>query len=297
MLSSTALAEEDIDYSSCHSQPDSAQILDSAFSYVNSRFCQPAIWFDNFFVDERIDEDANAGSIVRWRNDFSYVEGEGYQYRTRLKARFYLPKVTKRFQLVIESEDEDDLLNLFPHNGEDAENIFALKYDWLNNERTSFNFKLTAHPGAEARFRYTYPVSEDVVVRATQKVYQKKRLTGESTELDLDYSFNPEFLLRWTSFAVYEDDVKGWDLGTGFTLYQHVSDKQALNYRLSTTGTNRPFHYITNTHTSITHRQNIFRPWFFYEITPEYNWSREADTAREGEFKTTLRLEILFHNI
>jgi len=291
------LAEDDVDYSSCHSQPDSAQILDTAFNYVNSRVCQPAIWFDNFFVDERIDEDANAGSVIRWRNDFSYVEGEGYQYKTRLKARFYLPKVTKRVKLVIESDDEDDLFGLFPSSSDEAENIFALRYDWLNSERTSLNFKITAHPGAEARFRYTYPISEDLLLRATQKVYQKKKLTGESTKLDLDYSFSPEFLLRWSNFATYEDDIKGWELGSGLTLYQHISDQQALNYQLSTTGTNRPYHYISNTHMSVTYRQNILRPWFFYELTPEYNWSKEPDTEREGEFKATIRLEILFHNI
>lgn len=298
LLSSAAYAEEnEVDYSSCHSQPDSAEILDSAYNYVNSRFCQPAIWFDNFFVDERIDEDANAGSLVRWRNDFSYVEGKGYQYKTRFKARFHLPKVNKRIKLVFESDDESDLLDLFPQNGEEAENTLALRYDWLNTERTSFNIKLTAHPGAEARLRYTYPINDDLIFRATQKIYQKKRLTGESTELDLDYSLSPEFLLRWNNFATYEDDIKGWELGTGVTLYHHLTEKQAINYRLSTTGTNRPFHYISNTHASMTYRENILRPWFYYEFTPEYNWSREPETSREGEFKATIRLEILFHNI
>lgn len=292
------MAEESApDYSSCHSQPDSAKILDSAFSYINTRFCQPAVWFDSFFVDDRVDEDSSAGSIVRWKNDFSYVEGEGYQFNTQLKARFHLPKVTKRLKLVFESDDESDVFDLFPQSSEEAESTLALRYDWLNKERLSFNIKLTAKPGAEARFRYTYPINEDLVLRATQKIYQKKTLTGESTELDLDYSLTPEFLLRWSSFATYEDDIKGWELGTGLNLFQHISDQQALSYRLSTTGTNRPFHYITNTHASITYRQNILRPWLFYELTPEYNWSREEDTERSGEFTATFSLEVLFHNI
>ena len=292
------MAEESApDYSSCHSQPDSAKILDSAFSYINTRFCQPAVWFDSFFVDDRVDEDSSAGSIVRWKNDFSYVEGEGYQFNTQLKARFHLPKVTKRLKLVFESDDESDVFDLFPQSSEEAESTLALRYDWLNKERSSFNIKLTAKPGAEARFRYTYPINEDLVLRATQKIYQQKTLTGESTELDLDYSLTPEFLLRWSSFATYEDDIKGWELGTGLNLFQHISDQQALSYRLSTTGTNRPFHYITNTHASITYRQNILRPWLFYELTPEYNWSREEDTERSGEFTATFSLEVLFHNI
>lgn len=297
LLPFSAYGESDIDYSSCHSQPDSAKILDSAFSYVNTKLCQPAVWFDNFFVDERVDEDAQAGSLVRWVNDFAYVEGEGYQFNTKFKARFHLPKVTKRLKIVFESDDESDLLDLFPRSSQDAENTLGLRYDWLSNERSSFNVKLTAKPGIEARFRYIYPISNDVILRATQKLYQKQRLTGESTELDLDYSLSPDFLVRWSNIASYEDDIKGWQLGTGVTLYQHISDQQAISYQASTTGTNRPFHYITNTHVSLTYRQNILRPWLFYELTPEYNWGREADSQREGEAQITLRLEVLFHNI
>lgn len=293
----SSYAQQEVDYSSCHSQPDSAKILDSAFSYVNTKLCQPAIWFDSFFVDERVDQDAKAGSIVRWTNDFAYIEGEGYQFKTRFKARFHLPKVTKRLKVVFESDDESDLFDLFPTSGEDAENTLGLRYDWLSKERSSFNIKLTAKPGIEARYRYTYPINDDLVLRATQKIYQKKRLTGESTEIDLDYSLSPDFLFRWSNFASYEDDIKGWEFGTGVTLYQHISDHQALSYQVSTTGTNRPFHYITNTHVSLTYRQNILRPWLFYELTPEYNWGREQDTQREGEARATLRLEILFHNI
>ncbi|MEF1292030.1 hypothetical protein QTO00_19800, partial [Vibrio sp. M260118] len=131
LVSTSSFSEEDVDYSHCHSQPDSAQILDSAFTYVNGKLCEPAVWFDNFFVDERVDQDARAGGTVRWSNDFSYVEDEGYKYKTRVKARLHLPKVTKRLKLVFESDDEDDLFNLFPQTSQDAEKTLGLRYDWL----------------------------------------------------------------------------------------------------------------------------------------------------------------------
>ncbi|MDC5855755.1 hypothetical protein [Vibrio europaeus] len=296
-LSTVTYADGEVDYSDCHSQPDSAEILDSAFSYVNTKLCEPAIWFDSFFVDERVDQDARASSTVRWRNDFSYVEGEGYKFKTRFKARFHLPKVTKRLKVVFESDEEDDLFDLFPQTSEDAENTFGLRYDWLSKERYSFNVKVNARPGIEGRFRYTYPINDEWLLRVTQKLYQKKSVTGESTDIDLDYSINRDFLLRWSNYAQWESDIKGWEVGTGFTLYQHISDHQALSYQLSTTGTNRPFHYITNTHASVTYRQNVWRTWLFYELIPEYNWNREEDTQREGEAKMTFRLEILFNNI
>ncbi|MCW8334031.1 hypothetical protein J4N42_16950 [Vibrio sp. SCSIO 43135] len=281
----------------CNTVDDDAGFLDSAYARLNTRFCQPAVWFDNFFIDERADEDARAGTLVRWYNDFSWVENEGYKFKTKLKARFHLPKVTRRLKVVFESDEESDVFDLFPQSSEDAESTLGLRYDWLSKGRSSFNFRVTARPSIEARYQYTYPFTIDTLARFTQKVYQRKRVTGESTQLDIDHSFSPEYLLRWTSFGTYEDDIKGWELGSGVTLYQHLSDTQAMSYQASTSGTNRPYHYITNTHLSVTYRQNIWRDWLFYELKPEYNWNKEEDIERYEEAKFTLRLEITFHNI
>ena len=38
--------------------------------YINSRFCEPALWFDNFFSTDRLFDEGVAGTYVRWRNDF-----------------------------------------------------------------------------------------------------------------------------------------------------------------------------------------------------------------------------------
>ncbi|WP_117234001.1 hypothetical protein [Vibrio maerlii] len=296
-ISTSPFASEQEQQDECHSLPVSDRVIDSVYSRVNTRFCQPAVWFDSFFVDERIDQDSRAGSIVRWTNDFTYVEGTGYEFQTRLKARLHLPKVNKRLKLIFETDEEDDVFELFPKSSDDVESTLGLRYDWIDRDRASFNIKLTAKPGIEGRFRYTYPVNEDLVVRLTQKVYQKKRLTGESTDIDMDYSFNQDFLLRWNNFAKYEDDIKGWEYGTGLSLYQYLSETQAITYQASVAATNRPYDYVSNSHLSVTYRQNIFRSWLFYELKPEYNWPREENEQREREARATLRLEILFQNI
>ncbi|MGF1696624.1 hypothetical protein L4C54_13195 [Vibrio lamellibrachiae] len=283
--------------STCNSNQNSALILDRTFDYLNTKLCQPAVWFDDFFVDERTDGDARAGTIVRWYNDFSWVENEGYQFKTRFKARLHLPQVTHRLKLVFETDEEGDVFELFPNTKEDAESTLGLRYDWIQKTRQSFNIKLTAKPGIEARFRYTYPITIDTTATLTQRIYQKKRITGEKTEIDIDHSISKKYLFRWSNFAIYEDDIKGWELGSGVTLYQFISDDQAMSYQASTTGTNRPYHYISNTHLSATYRQSFLRPWLFYELKPEYNWFKEEEIERYEEAKFTLRLEVLFQNI
>ncbi len=292
-LSLAESAESDV----CNSQSDETGRLDQAFHYLNTKFCQPAIWFDSFFVDDRVEEDARAGTIVRWSNDFAWVEDEGYQYTAKFKARFHLPKVTKKLKVVFEPDDEDSLLDLFPSSSDDGENDFGLRYDWYAKGRSSFNIKASLRPSLEARYRYSYPFTTQTVARVTQKVYQKKKVTGESTHIDIDHSFSKKYLLRWANFATYEDDIKGWKVGSGFTFYHYISPKQALSYRTSLSGTNRPEHYIDNTHISVSYRHNYLRKWLYYEVTPAYNWNKEEELARESEASITFRVELLFHNI
>lgn len=281
----------------CASYSDGDEIIDLTYHYINTKFCEPAIWFDSFFVDKRIIDDTRAGTLIRWTNDFSAVEYKGYRYKTKLTVRVHLPRVNRKLKLVFESDNEDDLRKIFPENTNSAENSFGLLYDWYAKKYSSFNVKITLSPKIEARYRYTAPFTEQTIGRLTQKIYQKKEITGEITQLDFDHAFNNNFVLRWTNFIRLETDVSGFEHGTGFTLYQFISEQQALSYQASFIARNHPNYYISNHHISITYRQNILRHWFFYELKPEINLYNNNDTSNKPEATITLRLEVLFQNI
>ncbi|WP_197485240.1 hypothetical protein [Vibrio sp. UCD-FRSSP16_30] len=284
----------------CLSKPDDDRPISRAYHFLNTKFCQPAVWFDDFFADERVTEDARAGTSMRWKNDFIYYEDNGFKYKTKIDAKFNLPKVTKRLKLIIESDGEDDLFDIFPSNEEEIQNSVGLRYDIYAKGRSSFNIKATFKPKIEARYRFTYPLSINTVTRLTQKIYQKKQVTGESTQFDIDQALSKNLLLRWTSFAEFnhdhDDDSDVWDMGTGLVLYQYLSPTQALNYTVSTTGTDSPRTYIDNTLIALTYRHNFFFEWLYYEITPEYNWYKEYEQSFEEEASIRFRLEVRFEN-
>lgn len=282
--------------SACFSHGKPATIIDKTYHYINNTFCQPALWFDDFFVNERVTEDVYAGTMVRWYNDFSWNQSEDVHYKTKLNARIHLPKVTRKLKVVFEPDAEDSILNLFPNENEEPENSLGLQYSWVTKERQSLSLKATIKPSIELRYRYIYPLNEVLLTRFTQKIYQRKKITGSGTLLDFDHSLNEHFLLRWSNFINLEtEDLLEW--GTGFTLYQYISTTQALNYKASLTALERPEHHINNYHLSVAYRHNILRQWFYYEIRPEINWPKEFETDRESEAKITLRLEVLFDNI
>ena len=277
-----------------HDTPDT--IVDKTYHYINNTFCQPALWFDDFFVDQRVSDDVYAGTMVRWYNDFSWNESENVHYRTKLTARIHLPKITRKIKLVFEPDTEDSIINLFPNETTEPESSLGLQYDWVTKERQSLSLKVTIKPSIELRYRYLYPLHEVLLLRFTQKLYQRKKTTGSDTLVDFDHALNNHFLLRWANFVKIETDNL-LELGTGLTLYQYMSKTQALNYKASLTAQEKPQHYVSNYHLSVAYRQNIFRKWFYYELRPEVNWNKSLETERNKEAKITLRLEVLFDNI
>lgn len=290
-------AEEDAE-GMCFSKSEHHNLIDDSYHYLNTKFCQPALWFDSFFVDQRIAKDARAGTMVRWDNDFIWLEGEGFSYVPNISARLYLPKTSKKFKIVFESDTTDTIKDLFPDDqSQQPKNALGLSYDVSVKTRSSINIKATFRPSLEARYRYIYPFTEQTLWRFTQKVYQQKMVTGEITYFDIDHSFNEKFLLRWANFAKLDTDVEGLEMGTGFTLYHYISPTQALNYRAGISAKNKPSHYIDNTHLGLTYRHNILRSWFFYELSPEINWPKNDLQEKSKDVSFTLRLEVMFKNI
>ena len=282
----------------CASESAQQSLVDNTYHYLNTKFCQPALWFDNFFADQRTTKDARAGTRVRWSNDFIWLEGKGYSFVPNLSARLYLPKITKKLKLVLESDLADTSKAFFP-GGEDNQpnNALGLSYDVSVKDRSNFNLKATIRPSLEARYRYIYPFTRQTLWRFTQRIYQKEEVTGEATHVDFDHSLNEKFLFRWANFITLETAFDGYEWGSGFTLYHYISPTQALNYRASLTANNKPYHYINNIHLGVTYRHNILRDWFFYELIPAINWPKDAYQQQKKEAFFTLRLEIMFKNI
>ncbi|MCL1137904.1 hypothetical protein [Shewanella pneumatophori] len=291
-------AETEQQRNPCYSDSQMESAIDKAHDYLTTKFCQPAIWFDSFFVDDRIEDDAHAATVVRLYNDFAYYEKEGFQYKANLNARLNLPGVTKKLKLILDSTGEDDPFGFIKSLGDDNERDIGLRYDWYAKDRVSFNIKANFKPKVEARWRYTYPISDRTVTRLTQKLYQEKKVTGESTEFDIEHAFSEEFVGRWSAVAQYESRDNGWEFGSSATLYQYINNKQAISYQASIYGVDEPYHYVKKASISATYRQNFARDWLFFAITPEYRWSKEDEfSERINQVVFTFTLEVLFQNV
>jgi len=276
---------------------------DSSHAVMNTVFCEPALWFDSFYGSERVLEETG-GTYVRWRNDFIQTEGQGSKFRTNLNFSVELPRISKRLQLTFEGDEDPDLQDVLPGaQTEDTGNTLGLRLDVKDTSRSKFNISVSAKPRIRARYRYTFPLSNESLIRFTQEVQNEKGVNGARTRLDFEKAFLPLRLFRATTEGFIAEDFKGVDWSQAFSLFQRLSKKSSVSYETGIVGITEPESLVTNYRVGIRYRQNIHRDWLFFEITPDVSWPVELSEDREtvvndrhSVMSIIIRLEIHFAN-
>ena len=271
--------------------------------YVNSRFCEPALWFDNFFASDRIFEEGVAGTYIRWRNDFTYDEEEHFEFKTRLTASVSLPGMEKRLRLTFEGDQDEDLRDIAPGNGGETRNSLGLQFDFLKNARSKFNVSINLKPRIRFRYRYTLPLTETITLRLTQEVQQEKNISSARTRFDFEKLFDEQFLFRSTTEGKFSEEYDGVDWLQAFILFQRLDKKTSLSYETSARGITEPISQTIDYRVAIRYRKNFHRKWLFYEISPEMTWPITYDDnrtfieiERRSKWQLFFRLEVHFGN-
>ena len=271
--------------------------------YINSRFCEPALWFDNFFANDRIYNEGVAGTYVRWRNEFTYDEEEGYKYDMGINASVELPGFSDQLRLTFDNDEDEDIRDVAPGTGEDSANSLGLQLDLRENARSKFNVKVSFSPKILFRYRYTYPVYDSLILRFTQEAQRKKQVNSARTLIDVEHAFKPQFLFRSSTEGKVSEEFEGVDWLQAFVLYQRINKKTSLSYESSVDGISEPQTLATNYRLGLRFRKNFHRRWLFYEVSPEMTWPITLDEERYNVVKERrskwllfFRLEVHFGN-
>ena len=276
---------------------------DDSQIYINSKFCEPALWFDNFFANDRIFDEGVAGTYVRWRNDFTYDEEESFEYKMRFNFSVELPGFQDRMRLTFEGDEDEDLRDIAPGNGDGTTNSLGLQLDLKETARSKFNVNVSLSPKIRFRYRYTYPIYKNVIMRLTQEVQRKEQINSARSLIDYEHTFKENFLFRSSTEGKVSEEFDGVDWLQAFVLYQRVNKKTSLSYEASVNGITEPWTLATNYRVGVRFRKNIHREWLFYEIAPEYTWPVTLDQSRlmiekdrRSKWMIFFRLEFHFGN-
>jgi len=270
--------------------------------YVNSSFCEPALWFDNFFGSDRVFNEGAAGTYIRWRNDFTYDEEEYFDFKSNLSFSVELPGLESRLRLTFESGEDETLRDISPGQ-ESTTSTLGLQLDVKQNERSKFNISISLSPRIRLRYRYTYPVVESITLRLTQEVQREKAVNSARTLVDFEKLFKNQLFFRSSSEGKLSEEFEGVDWLQAFVLYQRINKKTSLSYETSANGITEPLTLATNYRVAVRFRKNFHRKWLFYEIAPELTWPVTLDEERleiaedrRSKWLIFFRLEVHFGN-
>jgi len=290
---------------------------DQSHDYLSQKFCEPAAWFDNFFSNDRSDDERRAGSFVRWRNEFVFSEDrQTPKLRTQLSANITLPRLTRRLHLLLMREDEDETSSTLtdntqpnPTNPNDSLSFqrqqlnLALRYDLHSEPLSHFSISGGVRGGtplktfARGRYRYTHPLSDKLWARFTETLYWKNLDGfGETSRIDLERQISDDTLLRWSNSATFSELSQGLDLNSELALLHQLSEKSALSVMLGAWAHTLPVAFDTAA-LSLRYRRNFYRRWLFYEFEPVVSWQANEEGRREFVPAATLRLEVQFERI
>lgn len=279
------------------------QWYDHTQIYINSRFCEPALWFDNFFASDRVFEEGAAGTYLRWRNDFAYDEEEDFIFKTRLTASVVLPGMKKSMRLTFEGDEDEDLRDIAPGNSDETANTLGVQLDLAETARSKFSVSANFKPRFRFRYRYTYPVYETITLRLTQEIQWENGVNSARSRFDLEKLFDEQFLFRATTEGKISEEYDGIDWLQALVLYQRINKKTSLSYEASISGISKPRVQATDYRLAIRFRKNFHRKWLFYEISPEMTWPITYDENRvfieqdrRSKWQLIFRLEVHFGN-
>ena len=276
---------------------------DSSQISINSRFCEPALWFDNFFANDRIFEEGAAGTYIRWRNEFTFDEEESFKFKTDLSASVELPGAQNKLRLTYAADEDEKLRDIAPGNAEETSNSLGVQLDLHENDRSKFNVSVSFSPKILLRYRYTYPVRDDLILRYTQELERNKQVNKARTLFDVEHVFAQSFLFASSTEGKVSEEFEGVDWLQAFVVYQRVNKKTSLSYETSMSGVTEPGTRVTNYRLGVRFRKNFHREWLFYEIAPEMTWPVTFDEdrlnveiQRRSKWMLFFRLEVHFGN-
>jgi hypothetical protein len=287
--------------------------MDQVHDFVQDNTCEPAVWFDTFFVKDHVLLDVRPATLILLRDSVRWTEGHGFNLINNYRFRYRLPQIEsylKRAKFYIVSESAVDKFTAQPGQpvdpGVDAETgvrkpIIGVRADLYTRLRSLVSIdsgiKVSLHPDAyiRTRFQYTMPLGAVYVVRLSEiAMWQTIEHFTNTVQLDLERKFTTFTFVRWGNNVTFTEGTNGITWNTGISLFTELTPKSAISYDTNIWGVNYPGWAIQNYRIGSLYRRNFYRPWLFFELAPEVTWPKDENGRRNSTYAFMATLEIQF---
>jgi hypothetical protein len=287
--------------------------LDQVHGFVQDNTCEPAVWFDTFFVKDHVLLDVRPATLIILRNSVRWTERRGVDLVNTYRFRYRLPQIEnllKRAKVYIVSESPVDKFTTQPGQpvdpGVDPETgarkpIVGLRADLYTQLRSLVSIdtgiKISLHPDAYIRMRYQYtkPFGDVYLFRFSEiAMWQTIEHFTNTVQLDLERKITTFTFVRWGNNVTYTEGTNGITWNTGISFFTELTPKSAISYDTNIWGVNYPGWAVQNYRIGSLYRRNFYRPWLFFELAPEVTWPKDESGRRNSTFAFIATLEIQF---
>lgn len=289
--------------------------LDKVRRGVFYSVCGSAAWFDNFFGDEHT-YDPNQ-IYGRLSAGLLYDATGEIDERSKFDANVPLPNLSKRMtaflgrdnpeQFISDSNEDLSAPEAFRETSDERSWLAGFGYNppGRRGGRMSYRLgvKVSMNPYvfAQARYRFNHYTSHNTALRFHETLFYRTNddQFGSTTYVGYDWIPRRTNLARVSAQGTISDDTEGVKWKSYATFFQDLALKsgkpRGIAYQLLANGETdhevplREYGFLT------VYREQMFRQWFFGEITLGYSWVRETlDEKREGGVTVGFVFEILF---
>ncbi len=289
--------------------------LDRSQVRIYNTVCETAAWFDGFFGDYRYDRETG-NTYGRIGVGSFYDQRDGWDQDFRLRAKYALPSIRRKGSLLVGRGDEEELieertvseLEGLPSRGpnDDRDDSLYVGFGFRGFEQGargldySVGVKVRSSPELYAKSSYHqgWNLSPKDYVRLRPILYWKSdEGVGSTLTVEYDRLIGEAMLFRWGNFGnISEDsDVDGVAWGESLSLFQVLSKRRALTYRVFVSGETGNEVPVKNYGFEFRYRQRILREWLFIEYLGRLSWPRQLIIEdRDSNLGAGIQLQAYF---
>lgn len=270
-----------------------------ASEYVESLNDGVDSFFMGAFFDDEVVEDEFSGSNGRLYFISRREDGLEPDYKVGLNLRLVLPRTRDRFKLLVETDEEQDDINE-TNVVDSTKNVTystAIRVDFKERRhwKTSWDngVRWAGEPVYFSRVRVRRTDYFDVWrTRLLQTVSWR---TDEKWGANFDASairpldFTRHLRMGFEADYLLDEDFA--DLQTSVGIFDEISSRSAMLYRLAVYGDTQDFSKVNETVLSVSYRRKMYKQFVFAELVPEIGW------PRENHFEATPAITLLVEMI
>lgn len=266
---------------------------------------------DNFFRSDKYIEETSR-SFIRISTDYDYNSLQSNDFNINIHASIDLKNSSKNLKLFVSDLNNDNANDILDKNHY-KENNAAIGVSLLDKIGQNFDAKYSLgirslYPFIRARFflknRFIGFQIEPVQIFQ----YSAKDHFRENTRLYIDKYLSKNLLFRTELGRGSRSRYDGMDYDTTFHLFWTLNPKAGIVFTQAfygntkykyiadkTTLEQKKFNGINNYLTEISYRQNIYKKWIFYELSPGINFSK--NNSYKANYRLFLKFDLFFGNL